>query len=193
VSRSPFLALLLTLALAATVAACGGDDEQSTTEATTQQTTEQAPTTAEGDGAAPKAEKVTPTAGEADPDRKPKVPEGEGDPPDDLVVQDLIVGKGKAAESGDVVGVQYVGVLFENGKEFDTSWDGNKRGQAFEFPLGAGQVIPGWDQGIVGMKPGGRRKLIIPADLAYGEQGFPPDIPPNSALIFDVDLEDASS
>ena len=102
-------------------------------------------------------------------------------------MQDLIVGKGKRAKSGDTVSVQYVGVLFENGKEFDASWKGGK-GQTFQFPLGGGQVIPGWDQGVVGMKEGGRRKLIIPPDLAYGAQGFPPDIPPNAALIFDVDL-----
>jgi peptidylprolyl isomerase len=130
---------------------------------------------------------VTPTAGEADLDRKPKVPKGKGDPPTKLVVQDLIVGKGTRARSGDTVSVKYVGVLFKNGKEFDASWKGGK-GQTFQFPLGAGQVIPGWDQGVVGMKEGGRRKLIIPPDLAYGAQGFPPDIPANAALIFDVDL-----
>jgi peptidylprolyl isomerase len=138
---------------------------------------------------APKAEKVTPSAGEANPDRKPKVPKGEGDPPSKLVAQDLIVGTGKRAKAGDNIEVQYVGVLFKNGKEFDASWAGKRAGRPFPFNLGGGQVIPGWDQGIVGMKVGGRRKLIIPADLAYGAQGFPPDIPPDSALIFDVDLE----
>jgi peptidylprolyl isomerase len=82
-----------------------------------------------------------------------------------------------------------VGVLFEDGKEFDASWQSaNNKGRTFQFPLGGGQVIPGWDQGIVGMREGGRRKLIIPAELAYGAQGFPPDIPPDAALIFDVDL-----
>jgi peptidylprolyl isomerase len=130
---------------------------------------------------------VKPTAGEADIDRKPKVPRGKGDPPSTLQVQDLIVGKGKTARSGATVSVKYVGVLFENGKEFDASWKGGK-GQTFQFPLGGGQVIPGWDQGVAGMKEGGRRKLIIPPDLAYGAQGFPPDIPANAALIFDVDL-----
>ena len=68
---------------------------------------------------------------------------------------------------------------------------GQQARPGFQFPLGAGQVIPGWDQGVVGMNEGGRRKLIIPADLAYGAQGFPPDIPPNAALIFDIDLEKA--
>ena len=66
---------------------------------------------------------------------------------------------------------------------------GHEARPGFEFPLGAGQVIPGWDQGVVGMREGGRRKLIIPPELAYGAQGFPPDIPPNAALIFDIDLE----
>jgi FKBP-type peptidyl-prolyl cis-trans isomerase len=89
--------------------------------------------------------------------------------------------------------VQYVGVLFSNGKQFDASWDGSRPGPGFDFPLGAGQVIPGWDQGVVGMREGGRRKLIIPSELAYGAQGFPPDIPPDAALIFDIDLEKAAS
>ena len=134
---------------------------------------------------------MKPTAGEADIDRKPKVPKGKGDPPTELVVQDLIVGKGKRAQSGDTVSVRYVGVLFENGKEFDSSWKSGK-GQTFQFPLGGGQVIPGWDQGVAGMREGGRRKLIIPPELAYGAQGFPPDIPPDAALIFDIDLVKAS-
>ena len=106
------------------------------------------------------------------------------------MAQDLIVGKGARAKSGDTVSVQYVGVLFKNGKEFDSSWEGKKEpGQPFQFTIGGGQVIPGWDQGVAGMREGGRRKLIIPADLAYGAQGYPPDIPPNAALIFDIDLE----
>jgi peptidylprolyl isomerase len=180
------LAIFLAAALAVT--ACGGDDEKNPgdTAPTETQATQPSETT---EGGGPKAEKVKPSAGEADPDRKPRVPKGEGDPPSELVVQDLIVGKGKAAKSGDTVALQYVGVLFDDGKEFDASWQGNKPGQALAFPLGTGQVIQGWDDGIVGMKEGGRRKLIIPPDLAYGAEGFPPDIPPNATLIFDVDLE----
>jgi peptidylprolyl isomerase len=168
-------------------AGCGDDDGGSaTTETATTQTQATQPTTP-AQPAAPKATKVKPTAGESDLDRKPKVPKGKGDPPTELVVQDLIVGKGKRATSGDAVSVRYVGVLFEDGKEFDSSWKRGK-GQTFQFPLGGGQVIPGWDQGVVGMRKGGRRKLIIPSDLAYGDQGFPPDIPPGAALIFDIDL-----
>ena len=116
---------------------------------------------------------------------KPTVAAGKGSPPKTLVIRDLIVGKGPAAKSGQTLNVQYVGVLFKNGKQFDASWD---RGQPFSFPLGQGQVIPGWDKGIVGMHVGGRRLLTIPASLAYGAQGQPPTIPPNSALIFAIDL-----
>jgi peptidylprolyl isomerase len=116
---------------------------------------------------------------------KPTVGKGTGSTPTKLVVKDLIVGNGPAAKTGQTLTVQYVGVLFSNGKQFDASWD---RGQTFSFPLGQGQVIPGWDRGLVGMHVGGRRQLIIPASLAYGAQGQPPTIPPNSALIFDIDL-----
>jgi len=179
------------VALALLAPGCGGDESSTTDQATTEaqtQPTEPSETTTQAEAGAPEAREVKPTAGEADLDRKPRVPKGEGDPPSELAVQDLVVGKGKEAEAGDTVGVQYVGVLFEDGKQFDASWNGNQPGPAFEFPLGAGRVIPGWDQGVVGMKVGGRRKLIIPPGLAYGAQGFPPDIPANAALIFGIDL-----
>jgi len=179
--------LLALLALAPAGAGCGDDDGGSA--ATDTGTTETLPATPSQEPEAPRARKVEPAAGEGDPDRKPRVPRGRGDPPSELAVQDLIVGDGRRARSGDLVSVQYVGVLFENGRQFDASWDGNRPGQAFQFPLGGGQVIPGWDQGVAGMREGGRRKLIIPPDLAYGAQGFPPDIPPNATLIFDIDLE----
>jgi len=190
--RTRFLYLPALLAAAVLAAGCGDDKSDSSTPSATVQT-QTAPTTTTPQESAPKATKVEPSAGEANPDRKPKVPKGKGDPPSELVVQDLIVGKGPPARAGDTVTVQYVGVLFDNGKQFDTSWQGSKPGEGFQFPLGAGQVIPGWDQGVVGMREGGRRKLIIPADLAYGAQGFPPDIPPDAALIFDIDLEKAGS
>lgn len=188
-SRNRILSLLAVLAAALGVAACGDDDGggSATTDTAATETQATQPSTTVETPSAPKARKVKPAAGEADLDRKPKVPKGKGDPPSELVVQDLIVGKGKRAKAGNTVSVKYVGVLFENGKEFDASWKGGK-GQTFQFPLAGGQVIPGWDQGVVGMKEGGRRKLIIPPDLAYGPQGFPPDIPPDAALIFDIDL-----
>src|SRR5437588_8007461 len=102
-----------------------------------------------------------------------------------LVKQDLITGTGKVAQAGQTVTVNYVGVLCKTGKEFDSSW---KRNQPFSTALSTGSVIPGWVQGIPGMKVGGRRELVIPANLAYGKAGSPPTIPPNSPLVFVLDL-----
>ena len=118
--------------------------------------------------------------------KEPVIEAQTGDPPTTLESTDLVVGDGKEAKSGDLLSVQYVGALYETGEIFDSSWDDK---QPLEFPLGAGQVIPGWDQGLEGMKEGGRRELVIPADLAYGEAGSPPSIGPNQTLTFIVDLE----
>jgi len=126
----------------------------------------------------------------ADVGTKPNVEVPNGPPPKQLVKRDLKVGDGPETQSGDQVSVQYVGVDYETGKQFDASWD---RGQPFQFQLGSGSVIPGWDQGIPGMKVGGRRELIIPPNLAYGAQGQPPDIGPNATLIFVVDLVSVDS
>jgi peptidylprolyl isomerase len=148
-------------ALAALVAAgCGGGDS-TTGEATTA-------------GEAPAAEAS-----------KPKVEVPKGAPPKQLETTDLRTGSGDEAKSGDKVTVQYVGVLYKRGKQFDASWD---RGEPFSFTLGAGEVIPGWDQGVEGMKVGGRRQLVIPPQLGYGPSGYPPAIPPNETLVFVVDL-----
>lgn len=98
---------------------------------------------------------------------------------------DLVVGTGAEATVGSTVQVQYVGVAWSTKKQFDASWD---RGQPFDFPLGQGRVIKGWDQGVAGMKVGGRRELVIPADLGYGAQGAGGDIGPNETLVFIVDL-----
>ena len=108
-----------------------------------------------------------------------------GPAPTKLVVKDLITGTGPAAKSGSQLTVNYVGVLYKTGKEFDSSW---KRNQPFTTALSPGSVIPGWVQGLSGMKVGGRRELIVPPNLAYGAKGSPPTIPPNSTLIFVVDL-----
>ena len=192
------LALLLTAAVAALIgmSGCGDDDDDASdtgaqTQPTETQTQTQTQTTPPVNEVKPvKATKVTPSAGEANPNRKPKVPEGDGDPPSRLVAQDLIAGKGTRAKAGDMVSVHYVGVLFDNGKQFDSNWETRTEpGQPFRFTIGGGQVIEGWERGLIGMREGGRRKLIIPPRLAYGAQGYPPDIPANAALIFDIDLD----
>ena len=102
---------------------------------------------------------------------------------DGLIIQDEIVGTGQTAQTGDTVTVNYIGT-FQNGTVFDSSYS---RNQPFNFTLGAGQVIQGWDEGVVGMKVGGKRELIIPPSLAYGVNGYGP-IPANSTLIFQVEL-----
>ncbi|MEV8327873.1 FKBP-type peptidyl-prolyl cis-trans isomerase [Kitasatospora sp. NPDC056731] len=117
---------------------------------------------------------------------KPEIDFPIGDAPADLKIRDIVVGDGEEAKSGQVVKVRYVGVTFETGEEFDSSWN---RGTApFSFPLGAGRVIKGWDRGVAGMKVGGRRELTIPSHLAYGNQSPTPLIPAGSTLIFVVDL-----
>jgi peptidylprolyl isomerase len=116
---------------------------------------------------------------------KPQVTVPKGKLPKTLVKKDLKVGTGAEATAGKTVDVQYVGVSALNGRQFDASWD---RGQPFSFQLGAQQVIPGWDQGVEGMKVGGRRQLVIPPKLAYGKQGSPPTIGPNETLVFVIDL-----
>ena len=102
---------------------------------------------------------------------KPEIEVPGGDPPTVLVVDDIKKGKGAKATAGQTVDVQYVGVLHKDGTEFDASWN---RGEPFSFPLGQGQVIQGWDQGVEGMQVGGRRVLTIPPDLGYGPDGSPP-------------------
>ena len=104
--------------------------------------------------------------------------------PSGLRYQDLATGSGAEASAGQTAVVHYTGWLTD-GTKFDSSRD---RGDPFSFPLGAGQVIAGWDQGVAGMKVGGRRKLVIPPDLGYGPGGSPPVIPPNATLVFDVEL-----
>jgi peptidylprolyl isomerase len=179
--------ILLGLAALALLAGCGGTDSSQADKAAAQ-AREQLKNPPKAQDLTIKAVVVKPSAGEADIKTKPAIAKQSGKPPVDLVVQDLIVGTGAEAKTGDTVDVQYVGVLYANGKEFDTSWKQASGNKPFTFTLGGGQVISGWDQGIVGMKEGGRRRLIIPADLAYGAQGSPPSIPANAALVFDVDL-----
>ena len=163
------LILIIGACLALLVAGCGSDDSttsSSSGEETSNSQQAEAP------------EKKT----------KPKVAKPSGAPPKKLVTDELEEGSGPEAKSGDTVTVQYVGVNYKTGKEFDSSWS---RSEPFSFTLGAGEVIPGWDQGIEGMKVGGRRELVIPPELGYGSAGAPPAIPPNETLVFVVDLEAA--
>jgi peptidylprolyl isomerase len=116
---------------------------------------------------------------------KPFVDPHLGPAPDGLLIEEIIVGDGAEAQVGQTAVVHYVGVGVTSGEEFDASWN---RGEPFSFPLGAGYVIKGWDQGVVGMKIGGRRRLVIPASLGYGAQGAGGVIAPGETLIFVVDL-----
>jgi len=118
---------------------------------------------------------------------KPEVDFPEGDPPEDLEITDITVGTGAAAVPGDRVLVHYVGVAYSTGEEFDASYN---RGDPLDFQLGAGRVIAGWDTGVTGMKVGGRRKLVIPPHLGYGDRGAGGVIKPGETLIFLVDLVD---
>ena len=117
--------------------------------------------------------------------QRPEIDFPGGEPSAELQITDIWEGNGGEAKPGDTVQVHYVGVAYSTGEEFDASWN---RGEPLEFKLGAGRVIAGWDQGIQGMKVGGRRELIIPPELAYGEAGSPPAIGPNETLIFVIDL-----
>ena len=116
---------------------------------------------------------------------RPQLDKPEGDIPFELGIDDITVGDGAEATAGTKVSVHYVGVAFSTGEEFDASWN---RGQPFEFKLGKGQVIPGWDQGVQGMRVGGRRKLTIPSAMAYGARGAGNAIAPHEPLVFVVDL-----
>lgn len=116
---------------------------------------------------------------------KPLVEPHLGATPTDLVIEDLVVGSGAEAAAGARATVHYVGVAHSTGEQFDSSWD---RDEPFSFSLGAGQVIAGWDNGVVGMRVGGRRRLVIPAHLGYGERGAGGVIAPGETLLFVVDL-----
>lgn len=168
------LTLIFIACLALAVAGCGDDDSTTgSTETTGTTTTESTETNAP-------AKKAKSAAGKT----KPKVTVPSGPPPKQLEVKDFEEGSGATAKAGDTVRVEYVGVGYESGEEFDASWGR----EPFAFQLGAGMVIPGWDQGVEGMKVGGRRELIIPPELAYGATGSPPAIGPNETLIFVIDL-----
>jgi peptidylprolyl isomerase len=168
---------LLALVAAVIVAGCGGSSKASGIVP--------APEAGSTQASVPTTPKPPPALA-----NKPTVTVPSGPAPTKLVTKDLVQGSGPTVKPGQTVTVNYVGLLYKTGKEFDSSW---KTGQPATFPLTAGGVIQGWVQGIPGMKVGGRRELIIPASLAYGKAGRPPTIPANSPLVFVVDLLSISS
>lgn len=175
-------ALICLIALTAFVTGCGGDGAgYPSTEDTALPTAGTSEAADEDEKSDEKPGKIPTVSGGAD--EKPEISEASGAPPEELVEKDIKKGKGTAAKSGDKVTVNYVGKNWSNNEEFDTSWGKD----AFEFTLGEGGVIKGWDEGVVGMKKGGRRLLIIPPDLGYGAQGQG-SIPANETLMFVVDL-----
>ncbi len=181
---------LVTVGLVALIAGCGSSSSSSSIGVGNESDATAVPTvagettpTSTSPTAPPTASAKTPTSGPLA--TKPAVTIPSGAAPKTLVIKELIKGTGPEAKAGDPVTVNYVGVLFKGGKEFDSSW---KRSEPFAFSLGKGQVIKGWDQGVAGMKVGGRRELIIPSELAYGKTGSPPTIPANAPLVFVVDL-----
>ncbi|MCC3291186.1 MULTISPECIES: FKBP-type peptidyl-prolyl cis-trans isomerase [unclassified Arthrobacter] len=117
--------------------------------------------------------------------QKPEIDFPAHDAPTDLIIEDLVVGDGREVKAGDTVSTHYVGVAFSTGEEFDASWN---RGTPLDFRVGVGQVIQGWDQGLLGMKVGGRRRLEIPSSMAYGDRGAGSAVAPGESLIFVVDL-----
>jgi peptidylprolyl isomerase len=198
---SRFAAILLSSGLL--LSACGGSDSKDTAAPQDTAASQSASDTA-GTGtapaptmptasAAPKGSKALPGVPEVtnatDLKKEPTIAKGTGKAPDQLVIRDLVVGTGQAAVASDTVNVRYVGTLYVNGKKFDASW---KYGtDPATFPLA--RVVPGFAGGIVGMKVGGRREIVIPGDLGYGTAGSPPDIGPNAVLVFVVDLVSLAS
>jgi peptidylprolyl isomerase len=171
------LALLLLLALIGGVAGCGGGDDAAGETAATPIPVPQDP---EAD-----IRRIVEGLSE-ETSTKPEIAAPQGSPPAELEKRDIVRGNGPKAKTRDNLAMQYVGVSWSTGRQFDASWDRGK--EPFRFELGAGSVIPGWDEGLVGMREGGRRLLVIPATKGYGAQGQPPDIGPNETLIFVVDL-----
>ena len=180
----------ITALFALALSGCGSDSEPARESNASTPSPTATPEPAAGDGNAASASAVK-VAGAKNVDAEPEVTVREGsEPPTELVSRDLVKGDGARIASGDQVSVRYTGVSWSTGEKFDASWD--RGSEPFTFPIGAGQVIPGWDQGVAGMRVGGRRLLIIPPDLGYGPAGSPPVIAPNETLIFVVDAVDVS-
>jgi peptidylprolyl isomerase len=183
------ITVLATAALGFGLAGCGASKAPGVAlapqgGATTEKVTSTATTATTPSTTTTTAAVKTPTSGPLS--TEPKITRPTGPAPKTLVIKNLITGTGAVAAKGSSVTVNYVGELYSNGKIFDASW--NRKETFGPFTLGEGAVIKGWDQGLVGMRVGGRRELIIPPSLAYGAAGSPPTIPANATLIFVVDL-----
>jgi peptidylprolyl isomerase len=180
------LPLLAALAAAALISGCGSSSSSSSTIGINEQNTAAEALAKAGSSASSTATATTATTPTSGPlSKAPTVTPPSGPPPTKLVIKELIAGTGTQAKAGDSVTVNDVGVLYRTGKEFESSF---ARSEPFMFTLGSSQVIPGWEQGVPGMKVGGRRELIIPPALAYGAKGSPPKIPANETLVFVIDL-----
>lgn len=176
--KLPVLILALCAILAIAVAGCGGSSDSTSSS----ESTESGATTSSTEASKESTGSTESTT--ASKKTKPKVTVPKGISPKNFATKELEPGTGPGAKAGDEVTVQYVGVGYDSEEEFDSSWGG----EPFTFTLGAGKVIKGWDQGVEGMKVGGRRELLIPGNLAYGPAGSPPSIGPNETLIFVIDL-----
>ena len=176
----PF-ALLFAVATVLVVAGCGSSSNSSSSSSTSKAaaaaSTITGPSVTDTTGTYPVNPALT---------KKPVIKLPTGPAPKKLVIKDLVPGTGRKVVSGDPLVVRYVGELYKNGKQFDASWD--RKPNTFPVSIGLGQVIPGWDKGLIGMRVGGRRELIIPPSLGYGAAGSPPSIPANAPLVFVIDL-----
>jgi peptidylprolyl isomerase len=182
------LPVLAALGAAAVIAGCGSGGSNTITVGNQNKDdnaliTATTPAKTSSTASTPTTAAKTPTSGPLS--KEPSVTPPSGPPPTKLVVKDIVKGTGAEAKLGKSITVNYVGVLYKGGKQFDSSW---KRGEPATFSLAEGQLIEGWTQGIPGMKVGGRRELVVPASLAYGAKGSPPTIPPNAPLVFVIDL-----
>jgi peptidylprolyl isomerase len=165
-SRRTASRALIAVALSVSLAACGSDDGADSPESSSS---------------------AAATEVSADLAEKPEIPASDEAAPDELVIDDVVVGDGAEAVEGSTADVKYVGAFYETGEEFDSSWS-RSADETIAVPLGAGRVIPGFEQGIEGMKVGGRRTITIPSDLGYGPEGSPPVIPGDATLVFVMDL-----
>ena len=187
--KNPFTVLALVAACIG-LAACGSSTKTADIPSGNETTTAAAPATTETTAKPPvfakptaEVQRIADAVG-TDTKKRPKIPKPKGNPPKVLTVVDIVPGSGAGAKDGDALTVDYVGTSWSTGEEFDASWNS---GQPFPVTLGSGQVIQGWEQGLQGMKQGGRRLLVIPPDLGYGTNGSPPKIKPNETLLFVID------